>query len=226
MSQQNTEFNRIAYNLWSESYDQAPNSTVTVDEAHFPPFWRHLKHQDVLEIGCGTGRHTHKLVSQRNRVTAIEISEGMLGLAKKKTAGSVEFIQADFLKTDKLYGRQFDAALTSLVLEHIGDLALFFSRVQAALRPGSDFFMSEIHPDRIAGGSQAHFTDVKTGQTVKLVSFAHAASDIQAAALSSGMSIVEEKDIVGDEPLTRLHPGWEKYLGKPMIRIWRFRKGD
>ena len=34
--------------------------------------------EEVLEIGCGTGRHTRRLVEQGNSVTGLDLSEGML----------------------------------------------------------------------------------------------------------------------------------------------------
>jgi malonyl-CoA O-methyltransferase len=79
-------FNRKAYNLWSKQYDQDVNSTITVDDAHFPQVLAEIKGWTVLEIGCGTGRHTQRLAQSGNRVVAIDPSEGMLEIARNKLA--------------------------------------------------------------------------------------------------------------------------------------------
>lgn len=214
------QFNIQAYNQWSDQYDQMPNSTIAADDRFFPPAWSHLRGR-VLEIGAGTGRNTAKLLDLGCRVTAVEISPGMLRVAKEKLAGlPVDFVEGDFLAAP-LEG-PYDSAITSLVLEHIEDLAAFFARVRSLLRPGGEFYFSEIHPLRIAAGSQANFS-LPSGENVKLVSFAHGEADYLEAA-SAGFSLLRNQDILGDEALARLHPGWEKYLDKPMLKIMGFRR--
>lgn len=218
-----TTFNRAAYDLWSSGYDTYPNSTVAIDDFSFPDVYSGVAGVRVLEIGCGTGRHTVRLAAQGNRVVAVDISPGMLSVARAKLARSdaVQFLEADFLSED--CGSAFDAALAALVLEHVSDLALFFSKVAVALRPGGHFFLSEIHPDRIAGGSQANFTD-KDGRHVRLVSFAHTDEAIQSAAQRAGLVCLKAQDVLGDERLVGLNPDWARYLGRPMLRIWDFER--
>ncbi|MEI9906449.1 MAG: hypothetical protein WDN06_23015 [Asticcacaulis sp.] len=49
------DINRSGYDRWSDIYDSAVNSTVAVDDMHFPVLWADVRDRDVLEIGCGTG---------------------------------------------------------------------------------------------------------------------------------------------------------------------------
>jgi malonyl-CoA O-methyltransferase len=215
------EFNIKAYNQWSGQYDQMPNSTIAVDDRFFPAAWAHLK-GSVLEIGAGTGRNTAKLLDLGCRVTAVEISPGMLAVAREKLSGrAVEFLEGDFLSLP-LTG-PFGAAITSLVLEHIEDLPAFFRKVAHLLGPGGEFYLSEIHPLRIAAGSQANFS-LPSGENVRLVSYAHKEEGYLEAARISGLEPVLNQDILGDEALARLRPGWEMYVGKPMLKIMGFRK--
>lgn len=41
----------------------------------------------LLEVGCGTGEHTRRLAARGLDVTAIDVHEGMLGVAREKCAG-------------------------------------------------------------------------------------------------------------------------------------------
>lgn len=215
--------NRDGYDRWAATYDGYVNSTVFVDDAAFPPVWAHLKDRKVLEIGCGTGRHTLRLAQAGNSVTGLDLSPGMLAQASAKLADypNVTLIEGNLLTT-KLTG--FDAAVTALVLEHVADLNAFFLQVSAALIAKGKLFLSEIHPDRIAAGTQANFTDAATGENIRLTSFAHAEADIQAAAARAGLRLIAHQDIVGDDSLPRHNPDWQRHVGRKMIRIWTFEK--
>jgi ubiquinone/menaquinone biosynthesis C-methylase UbiE len=220
-----TQKNQIGYDLWAKQYDQELNSTIAVDEEHFSSHWNHLRNQRVLEIGCGTGRNTKRLIAQENDVTALEISSGMLAVAKEKLQpDAVRFIEADFMTTPLLDGEQYAGILTSLVLEHIGNLPVFFKRVNRLLTPNGEFFLSEIHPARIAKGTQANFTDPTTGENIRLVSYAHSSEEVLSASKEAGLTLITEKEVFGDESLTKKNPAWLKHLGQPMIKIWVFRK--
>jgi 2-polyprenyl-3-methyl-5-hydroxy-6-metoxy-1,4-benzoquinol methylase len=213
--------NRAGYDRWAQLYDTYVNSTVATDELYFPPVYGDIRDLEVLEIGCGTGRHTLRLAAQGNRVTALDLSPGMLEVARGKLArfDNVRLIEADIMAGADL-GR-FDAVLTALVLEHIADLDPFFTCVAQALKPGGSFYMSEIHPDRIASGTQANFV-AADGEHVRLASFAHAEHAIQATASRVGLSLRLQQDVVGGDELVRLNPDWMRHLGRRMIRIWVF----
>lgn len=66
----------------------------------------------ILDVGCGTGRHSVELGKQGYKVTGVDFSSGMLAEAKKAATEAgveVEWIHADvtLFKSDKL----FDAAI-------------------------------------------------------------------------------------------------------------------
>ena len=225
MSEHSITFNQQCYDLWADQYDHEPNSTVAVDDRHFPSVWKHLHNQRVLEIGSGTGRHTVRLAELGNDVTGIELSQRMLHIAKRRLKGqTVQWIHADFLSYTGFAIETFDAVVISLVLEHIAGPAIFFQKAGSLLKRGGELFLSEIHPDRIARGTQANFVHAQSGQKVRPASFVHTATDIINAAADANLQLLSEKDFAGDEQLARTHPGWEKYIGRPMVRIWHFYK--
>jgi len=216
--------NRESYDRWAELYDGYVNSTVAIDDLHFPPVYAHLSGLRVLDIGCGTGRHTIRLARAGNRVTGIDLSPGMLAVAREKLSSlDVALIEGDVLTAPP--PGAYDAVVTALVLEHIAEPAAFFARVAELLVPGGGFYISEIHPDRIAGGTQANFIDAD-GQAVKLQSFAHSEADIRGAATEAGLRILTHTDVYGGEALVRLNPDWMRHIGRAMIRIWTFEKPD
>lgn len=215
------DLNRSGYDRWSEIYDSAVNSTVACDDMHFPAWWADVTGKDVLEIGCGTGRHTLRLARHGNRVTALDLSPGMLVQARAKLAGfDVRLIEHDIMTAGPL--GKFDIAVTALVMEHIENIDTFFARVADNLRPGGRFLMSEVEPRRLAAGGVARFYDPVTGQRHDMKSFAHEAEAILAAASKAGLTLLREQDVLGDARLAALNPDWVKHEGKPMIRMWEF----
>lgn len=210
--------NIAGYDRWSSFYDSYPNPTVAADDTAFPAFWGELRGLDILEIGCGTGRHTVRL-AEHNHVTGIDISAGMLAQARAKMPDGVRLIEGDFITCPALADGAFDVAVASLVLEHIGDPGLFFTRLALKLRRGGRFLMSEIHPARTADGVFAHFRDKDA--EYHLTSYPHTQAAIMRAAAQAGFTATRQVDVAGDS-LAALNPKWTKYAAQPMIRMWDF----
>ncbi|MFQ5873559.1 MAG: class I SAM-dependent methyltransferase [Dehalococcoidia bacterium] len=154
------QLSNIKKNEWQEFFDgHAPlymqnsfTSHTSAEVAFLVDLLKLPRGSRILDIGCGTGRHSVKLASRGYEVTGVDISSSMLDRAEEaaKEAGvSVEWIQADAtqFRSDKLY----DAAISLCEgafcllgsqddpLEH--DLAIL-NRVHAALRPGAPFVLT------------------------------------------------------------------------------------
>jgi 2-polyprenyl-3-methyl-5-hydroxy-6-metoxy-1,4-benzoquinol methylase len=218
---QEQKYNDDAYNLWSECYDNYPNPTVAVDELYFPEYWNRCSNKKILEIGCGTGRHTQKLV-RNNIVTAIDRSSGMIAIAKKKIiSDKVRFSEIDFLALDDKEN-DYDIIIESLVLEHVPNLESFFCKAAVHLKEGGDLYLSEIHPSRAEKGIGAHFKKYGSEEEVHLISYLHSEAAIIHFASLAGMVLSESEDIYGDEVLAGINKKWSRYQGMPMIKIWHF----
>jgi SAM-dependent methyltransferase len=213
--------NRAGYDLWASAYDRYPNPTVAMDERHFPRRWAHLRGLRVLEIGCGTGRHTVKLAGQGNRVTGMDLSPGMLLIARQKVAAfpDVVLVEGDFLAGRAVCQGPFDTLVAALVLEHLRDLPAFFAKARGLLAPGAELHVSEIHPARTAAGILAHFKTAD-GRQFDLDSVPHAEGAIEAAAAAAGFRLRDTEDAGGDAQLAAINPKWARYEGLPMIRMW------
>ena len=119
---------REGYDRWSNVYDSDGNPMVALDDAIIPALLGPVRGLRVVDLGCGTGRHTARLCRAHAKVTAVDFSEGMLSKAREKTNDPVEFIQHDLASTLPFPDQSFDRVISCLVLEHLKDLSGFFSR--------------------------------------------------------------------------------------------------
>lgn len=218
MSTQKTK-NQVGYDQWASFYDQYANPTIAIDELAFPDIYSEIKNKNVLEVGCGTGRHTRRLLAMGNKVTGIDVSEGMLQRLREKIHDKdLILLNGDFTNTD-ISGGPFDAIIESLVLEHVPDLTVFFRKSRGLLKPGGQLFLSEIHPERTSSGVFAHFR-TQDGSEFHLDSSAHKEVDIERAAHLEGFIVKNKITVCGDGRLTSQHQKWSRYEGTPMIQIW------
>jgi len=77
----------------------------------------------ILEIGCGTGSSTVALAEQGARVTAMDISEGSLTVARERCSLyglDVDFVHANATEAHRLFaGHHFDFLIFFATLEHM-----------------------------------------------------------------------------------------------------------
>lgn len=105
-----------------------------------------------LDIGCGAGNYTLKLLEQLPdlEVTLIDLSQPMLDRAcqriKPVTHGAVTAIQGDIRAVD-LGRERFDIILAAMVLHHLREDSEWhdaFVRCQHALRPGGSLWIADL----------------------------------------------------------------------------------
>lgn len=94
---------------------------------------------DVLEIGCGTGTTALRLAPGTRRMLAIDVSQGMVDIAREKLAAhpvpQLSFALAD--ADEPSFGHAtFDVALAFSVLHLVTDLDATLASLSQALRPG------------------------------------------------------------------------------------------
>ena len=103
---QDTIPTQAAYDQWASIYDTDGNMLQAIDDLELqqvlPEFLSQVKNSNVtkeklhvLDLGCGTGRNTGKLVrydwnGKSIEVTGLDFSQGMLNVATKKLATSIE----------------------------------------------------------------------------------------------------------------------------------------
>jgi len=215
---------RQGYDRWASVYDHDANPLPALEEAHMPEAVGDVGGLAVLDLGCGTGRHTAWLASAGARVTAVDFSPGMLAEARRKAEGAnVHFLLHDLHEPLPLPSGTFDLVVSGLVLEHLRDLAGFFAEAHRVLRSGGRVVVSAMHPAMFLRGSQARFTDPESGEIVQPGSLPHKLGDFVMAVVRAGFVLESIGEHAPDAPFAARYPRAEKYVGWPMLVILQMR---
>ena len=181
-----------AYDQWSQTYDQDANRTRELAAARLRDSQLQLTGRHVVEVGCGTGYNTQWLARHAASVRALDFSPGMLSKARARvTTETVQFIEHDLTQPWPIADASADLIVVLLVLEHIENLAFFFSESARVLRPGGDLYLSELHPARQLAGRQAQFINPETGELVRVTAFLHNLSEYIKGGFRSGFELID-----------------------------------
>ncbi|KAL5381165.1 hypothetical protein DPSP01_007419 [Paraphaeosphaeria sporulosa] len=240
-----------AYDSWAAVYDTDGNMLQAIDDVELSTFLPEFlasvestaadKTIKLLDLGCGTGRNTAKLLSypwnlsphSPIEVTALDFSAGMLGVAREKLAPlekdnvRLQISQADCFPTveDKEAGpvpavsglSAVDGVISTLVLEHV-PLGDYFATVASLVKKGGYALVTNMHSD-MGKVSQAGFVNAE-GLKVRGTSFAHTNSEIEDAAIEAGFDLVILRDHImtkEDVESGRVGERGLKWVG---VRVW------
>jgi 2-polyprenyl-3-methyl-5-hydroxy-6-metoxy-1,4-benzoquinol methylase len=246
--------NTKVYNAWASVYDNDGNVLQAIDDLELstrrPEFlplaassFEDKKDEDIqiIDLGCGTGRNTVKLLTHpwadktKVRVTGIDASEAMVSLARQKVHGLQSRVKCDFMIHNFLDPTNanghiiplptadtgVDAIISTLVLEHF-PLPAFFQSLRSLIKPNGVALITNMHSE-MGSLSQAGFiSQDKDGNEVKVrgSSYAHGVRDTVDAAVNEGFEVVGEvweraveDGMVGREVSKR----GEKWVG---VKVW------
>jgi malonyl-CoA O-methyltransferase len=219
------DFVREGYDRWAAVYDHDANPLPALEEPHVRQAAGDVRGLDVLDLGCGTGRHALWLGAAGARVTALDFSEGMLEKARAKPGNEgVRFVVHDLHAPLPFPGASFDLVVSGLVLEHLRELSGVCGEAHRVLRPGGKAVLSAMHPAMFLRGSQARFTDPVSGQVVQPGSVKHQLSDFVMAAVRAGFHLENVAEYAPDAAFASLYPRAEKYIDWPMLVILKLRR--
>ena len=177
-----------AYNHWSAIYDSNENKTRDLEAKAIRKMLSRFTFQNILEIGCGTGKNTEWLNTKCKSLVAVDFSEKMLVKAKEKASlQNVNFIQADITSNWKFTSQQFDLVTASLVLEHVEDLSHIFKQAFQKLENTGFFYIGELHPFKQYQGSKARFETNKGVQVLEC--YTHQISEFILTALQNNFTL-------------------------------------
>ena len=215
---------RDGYDRWAIVYDDDQNPLQALEGPLVQQACGNVQGLRVLDMGCGTGRHTLWLAQAGAEVTGIDFSEAMLAKAHEKAKGySIDLIVHDLHQRLPFEAGQFDMIVSGLVLEHIADLAHYFSEIARVLGNPGRAVVSAMHPAMFLRDSQAQFTDPNSGDKVRPGSLSHQLSDVVMGAVSASLELVHFAEHSADAQLAEDFPRSEKYVGWPMLVLFEFR---
>jgi ubiquinone/menaquinone biosynthesis C-methylase UbiE len=103
----------------------------------------------ILDVGCGTGNFSVKLAREGCQVTGIDISEGMLTIAREKARK--QNIRIEFEKMDvyqlSFPANCFDGVISMAAFEFIKEPKRAFDEMIRVLKPGGHLLIGTIHKD-------------------------------------------------------------------------------
>jgi len=225
-----------AYDLWAKTYDTDGNVLQLLDTAFVDellPTLVNPKVQTVLDLGCGTGRNSLKLLPYHEiqKILAFDASAAMLSEAKKSLEGDprVSFcrydIMADQPPVESLIPTGVDAIICTLVIEHIPMLSSFFTLIRSMLRDGGWALITNMH-EEMGAVTGAGFRD-ENGKRVTMAKYAHTSKEVEVAGKEAGLIIEGSpmvRGVVNEEHAKMLGPRALKWVGKDMLYGMIFRK--
>lgn len=101
----------------------------------------------ILDIGCAFGFYARYFASKGFFVTAIDISEEMISIAKEYCIPyeNIKFIKTDFNHA-QLDNSSYDFILGSFMLGYFNDLSMLFTKVNSLMKRNSIAIFSMLHP--------------------------------------------------------------------------------
>ena len=139
---------RVDWDAEAASFDEEPDHGLRDPEvrrawAERLDGWLPGRAADVLDLGCGTGSLSLLAAERGHRVTGVDLSPAMVGLARAKLAGrDAVFLVGDAV--DPPVGEQrFDVVLGRHVLWALPDPGRVVRRWWGLLRPGGRLVLVE-----------------------------------------------------------------------------------
>lgn len=98
---------------YGKTYDKESFTQGTIGECDFiEQELNYNKSLKILDVGCGTGRHTIELTKRGYNVTGVDLSDSQLSVAREKA--TQENLKIDFQKQDARnlpFNKEFDVAI-------------------------------------------------------------------------------------------------------------------
>jgi len=101
---------------------------------------------EVLELACGTGLFTERLVRRAGRLTAIDASAAAIAINRERLCDpSIRYIQADLFAWEPPRGTTYDVIFSSFLISHIPPARFeeFWGRLGRWLTPGGRVFFCD-----------------------------------------------------------------------------------
>ena len=146
ISQHQVQAEVNVFDLWAQVYDIQPNPLLTLEERKVTPLLPSVSGQNILDVGCGTGRWLVKLeLLEPASLTGTDCSTAMLNRARLKVHPTTIL---ENRQNSELPGEDasYSLVLASFVLSYLNDVALFARQCARVLRADGCLLISDMHP--------------------------------------------------------------------------------
>ena len=217
---------RTGYDAWSERYDEPGNLIIGIEEPVVHDLLARRKPGRALDAACGTGRHSRRLVELGHDVVGVDLSPGMLGVARQQVP-QARFLEGD-LRALPVPDAAVDLVACGLALAHPPSLTQPLGEIGRVLRPGGHAVLSVLHPFQAHLGWHAPFEDAD-GARGFVREHTHTHADYLAAFRAAGLRVddcVEPEltpaDVEHKRRAFRHVPEatLAAYVGLPAVLVW------
>jgi len=177
----------------------------------------------AADLGCGTGRtgawlRAHGVAA----LDGVDLTPEMLAVAAER--GTHDTLAVADVRDSGLTARAYDLAVSSLVDEHLPDVAPLYAEARRLLTDDGAFVLVGYHPFfSMSTGMPTHFENGDHEQ-VAIETYVHLPSDHVAAARAVGLVAHEMHERVVDAGWIELKPQWEPRRGWPISFAWVWRR--
>ncbi|WP_067675777.1 class I SAM-dependent DNA methyltransferase [Nocardia miyunensis] len=209
------------YDGWAPTYEQTVMDEMDLallDRLRHPD-WRRIRR--AADLGCGTGRTGGWLRGRGiTDIDGVDLSAGMLALARVRGAHAT-LAQADVRDTGLASGG-YDLVISSLIDEHLPDLAPYYAEARRLAAPGGTFVLVSYHPQfMMVTGMPTHYTP-ESGEPLAISTHLHLFSEHVAAGVGAGWQLAEVAEALVDDAWLAAKPKWAALRGHPftMALVW------
>ena len=210
---------REGYDRWAAGYDAYDNPLIAMEQPQVRVRIGDPSGLDVLDVGCGTGRHALWMAEHGARVTGVDFSGGMLEQLRSKAGTSMAIIEHDLTTGLPVADHSADLVTCCLVLEHVAALDPILAEMARAVRPGGRVVISDFHPEMLRRGYHARFREDPEGPKFQMQGRAHTVSDYVMAAVRAGLSITHASEHVMTEAIAARSRSAKKWVGLPLLLL-------
>jgi len=208
----------VGYDCWAASYDDSDPSTW-LDEPFLLDQLKPFPDCRILDVGCGTGRYLRRLDPDLYRITAIDLSIGMLCRARRDNEWheKIRWVQAS-VTCLPFQSCLFDRVMSGLVLDHIETPAHLFTQVAAVLKPAGRAVVTAVHPDmqRLTG---ADIELASANGSRRITGHLHEVKSLIEAAQVARLTVERVEEPVVTEAMATQRSDWRHKLGHPALLL-------
>ncbi|MEO6799295.1 MAG: bifunctional 2-polyprenyl-6-hydroxyphenol methylase/3-demethylubiquinol 3-O-methyltransferase UbiG [Rhodanobacter sp.] len=149
-------FDALAARWWDPDGESRPLHDLNPVRTAYIAARTDLRGARVADVGCGGGLLSESLARAGARVTAIDLSEKVIGIARLHLHESnldVDYRKQSSAELAAAEPASFDVVCCLELIEHVPDPAALVNDLAALLKPGGGLFMSTINRTPAAFGA-------------------------------------------------------------------------